>query len=124
MTGAILMLPFPPTANNLWLNVGKRRVRTPTYDAWIAESKLCCIGAKKVRGPYILTILATRPDRRRRDLSNLIKALEDLLVKAGIVEDDSLCESLRISWSGSEPVKGGAVMVTVEPWPLAVAEAA
>ena len=52
----------------------------------------------KVVGPYKLTILAVKPDKRKRDLGNLEKAVSDILVSVGVVEDDSLCEWLEIRW--------------------------
>ena len=57
----------------------------------------------KVTGPYKLTILAVRPDKRRRDLGNLEKAVSDILVSVGIIEDDSLCEWLEIKWVQEGP---------------------
>jgi len=57
----------------------------------------------KVSGPYKLTILAVKPDKRRRDLGNLEKAISDILVSVGIVEDDSLCEWLEIKWVQNGP---------------------
>lgn len=50
-------------------------------------------------------------DRRPRDISNLIKAPEDLLVKHGIIEkdDNSIVRSISAKWS--DEVEG--VRVTV-----------
>ena len=53
---------------------------------------------KKVLGAYKLTILAVRPDKRKRDLGNLEKAISDILVSQNIVEDDSFCEWLEAKW--------------------------
>jgi len=52
----------------------------------------------KIIGKYIISFEASRPDKRKRDLDNLIKPLSDLLVQAGVVEDDSLCEELSAKW--------------------------
>ena len=46
-----------------------------------------------------------RPDKRKRDLGNLEKALSDILVSTGIIEDDSNIEDLRLHWADqNEPV--------------------
>lgn len=113
----ILHLPYPPTANNLFLNVGKRRVRTKAYDAWLAEALAVLRGQRPrpVKGSYRLTIIATRPDKRRRDVANLEKPIGDLLVKAGVVEDDSLCQSIQLAWAWDSIVKGGEIALRVEP---------
>lgn len=57
----------------------------------------------KVLGRYKLTILAVKPDKRRRDLGNLEKAVSDILVTMGIVEDDNLCDWLVIRWVTEGP---------------------
>ena len=57
----------------------------------------------KVTGSYKLTILAVRPDKRRRDLGNLEKAVSDILVSTGVIEDDCLCEWLEIRWVDEGP---------------------
>jgi len=53
---------------------------------------------RKHTGAYKLTILAVKPDKRKRDLGNLEKAVSDILVSQNIVEDDSLCEWLEVKW--------------------------
>lgn len=58
---------------------------------------------KKIDGSYKLTILAVRPDKRKRDLGNLEKAISDILVTLQIVEDDSLCEWIEARWVQSGP---------------------
>lgn len=94
---------MPPTANNLFLNVrGKGRVKTPEYRAWIETNGWVIKTAMvtgKIAGPYALRVQVGKPDNRRRDISNLIKALEDLLVSTGAVRDDSDCQRIEIGWS-------------------------
>ena len=55
---------------------------------------------QKIIGPYNLRVVVERPDRRRRDLDNVIKALSDVLVTAKIIEDDHLCNELSMAWGG------------------------
>ena len=57
----------------------------------------------KISGSYKLTILAVRPDKRKRDLGNLEKAVSDILVSMSVVEDDCLCEWLEIRWVDDGP---------------------
>jgi crossover junction endodeoxyribonuclease RusA len=110
-----LSLPFPPTTNNLYANGKKGRYRTPTYDAWLKEAgwALNIQRPGSIEGQYRLTITAQRPDRRARDVDNLIKPLSDLLKKHGVIEDDSKALSVSAEWAGSEPVKGAQVLVVV-----------
>ena len=55
--------------------------------------------------------MAFRPDRRRRDLDNLLKALLDSMTHAGVMQDDALIEDLRVYWADEV---GGMVKVTIE----------
>lgn len=111
-----IQLPFPPTTNNLFVNVGKRRVRSKGYDAWLTEAAAMIWQQRpaKLAGPYQMTVTADRPDNRRRDLSNLIKSIEDLLVKCGIVADDSDARRIVLEWSDKAAAKPAFVHVLVE----------
>lgn len=42
--------------------------------------------------------MAVKPDKRRRDIDNLIKACADLLVRHGVVSDDSEMRSVSARW--------------------------
>jgi crossover junction endodeoxyribonuclease RusA len=48
----------------------------------------------------VLVIQAWLPDRRRRDLDNLLKAVQDALAHAGVYDDDSQIVDLRIRRAG------------------------
>jgi crossover junction endodeoxyribonuclease RusA len=56
-------------------------------------------------------IEAWRPDKRKRDLDNLLKAVLDSLAHAGVFEDDSQIVDLRIYWG---PLIGGMLKVKIE----------
>lgn len=54
------------------------------------------------------------PDRRRRDQSNLLKMIEDALVSAKVMEDDSQIKEHHIFFR-EEVVEFGKVVVRIEP---------
>lgn len=112
----MIQLPYPPTTNNLFVNVGKRRVRSKGYDAWLSEAAAMVAQQRpqKLAGPYRMTLMAYRPDRRARDLGNLEKPVSDLLVKCGIVRDDSDAAVILLFWADGPPNKAGGVQVTIE----------
>lgn len=68
----------------------------------------------KCAGPVLLTFeYQEGRDNRKRDVTNLIKAPEDLLVKHGIIEadDGSIVRSITACWSPD--VEG--VRITITP---------
>lgn len=87
--------------------------RSPHYTAWLTEASAMARKQKPeaVHGHYKLSLNAVRPDKRKRDLDNLLKATSDLLVSVGVIDDDSLCEMISLRW-----VTGGeGIYVRVEP---------
>lgn len=103
---ACLVIPFPPSVNGLFAGK-KRRFTSGAYKAWQEEAgKTLQLQSPlpAFSGPVSLTFRFGRPDKRRRDLFNLVKAPEDLLVKHGVIEDDSLVERGTVEWA--EDVNG------------------
>jgi crossover junction endodeoxyribonuclease RusA len=96
-----LELPLAPSTNRLWrVGKGGRMYRSAEYMAWLEEAGWMIKEQTKnqIFGSYIVHISATKPDKRRRDLDNLLKATSDLLVKSRIVEDDSECRAIAAEW--------------------------
>jgi crossover junction endodeoxyribonuclease RusA len=95
-------LPYPPSTNGLYFNKASGgRAKTVRYDLWRKEAAWRISierRAKKVTGPYGLTVLVGRPDNRRRDIDNLIKPISDALKHGGAIEDDSECQKLEAEW--------------------------
>lgn len=63
-----------------------------------------------------IRVVAMMPDRRVRDLSNLLKATEDALTHANVWADDSLID--RITIERGPVKKGGELVITIEPMPV------
>ena len=75
---------------------------------------------KGIAGPVEIELLLGKPaTNRKRDISNLIKAPEDLLVRMGLIEDDSLVRRCTVGWADVEPKT-----VTVLVWPAEERKAA
>lgn len=62
-------------------------------------------------GSLGIVILASPPDRRRRDLDNILKALLDSIAFAGVVEDDSQFDAICIV--RQSPVKDGNLQIVI-----------
>lgn len=113
MSAAILRLTYPPSTNRLWRSVNGRAIKSAEYRTWLELNALLLQAQdwrppeepkdKPVHGPYAMAIQVNRPDKRRRDLSNTIKAIEDCIVSAGFVDDDSLCQKLTCEWTTGAP---------------------
>jgi Holliday junction resolvase RusA-like endonuclease len=113
----VLNLPFPPSLNNMFINSKHGRFRSQKYDSWIMEAgnEILRQRPSKVAGPVILSFeFQDGHDKRRRDISNLIKAPEDLLVSHRLIEADDQFTVRKISASWATDVEG--VRVTIEPF--------
>ena len=108
-----ITLPWPPTVNTYWRVFNGRSILSEAgrrYRVAVAEQVLIQRAAKHITQPVRVEIEAFRPDKRRRDLDNLLKALLDSLTAAGVWIDDSQIADLRIRKSDKV---GGCVEVTI-----------
>lgn len=116
----VLELPFPPSVNAYWRHpvsgnlVGRHLVseKGRAYRASVLGI------AMRYRIPMFQSRLSVSvdvfpPDRRRRDLDNLLKALLDGLVHARVIEDDSLIDKLTVERYQTAPK--GLVRVFIQP---------
>jgi crossover junction endodeoxyribonuclease RusA len=95
----LLNFPWPPSVNTYWRTLPAGRVilsakgrdyRNEVCEYVIAE------GVRHHTERLKVEIYAFVPDRRRRDLDNILKALFDALEHAGVYEDDEQIDDLRI----------------------------
>jgi len=109
-----ITLPWPPTVNTYWRNYKGRIIisaKGREYRKAVADQVLIQRAAKHIDHAVKVEIQAFRPDRRRRDLDNILKALLDSVTHAGVMEDDVLVEDLRVFWAKEV---GGMVKVTIK----------
>ena len=93
-------LPLPPSVNRLWRSNRGRVHRAPRYLSWLKAAgwELVTQRPERLAGSVRVNISAGRPDRRRRDVDNLGKALLDLLTKHEVIQDDSCVVSITCGW--------------------------
>lgn len=113
-----LELPWPPSTNRIWRNVVvKGSPRTLLSSAGKDYRQLVIgvifqAGAKRgITGRVRLDITACPPDKRKRDLDNMLKAPLDALTHAGVWLDDSQIDRLLIE--RGEVCKGGRLLVAI-----------
>ena len=97
-----LKLPFPPSVNQLWRAIPNRGMvlsragRKYRDEAiyWIREQSK---RTSPLEGRLEVLLEVFPPDRRKRDVSNIPKAVEDAITKAEIIwVDDEQIDDLRI----------------------------
>ncbi len=103
-------LPLPPSVNNLYVNIpGRGRTKAPSYRLWCntagVEAKIQKLGWDyQVLAAHQGIILDQKyrlaidvPENMRGDVSNRIKAVEDLLVSLQLTPDDRKSHSVTIN---------------------------
>jgi crossover junction endodeoxyribonuclease RusA len=111
--GITLTLPWPPSVNAYWRTYQGRMIisaKGREYRTAAIEQVQLQGGAAHYQGKLCVEIEAYRPDKRRRDLDNLLKAVLDGCTHAGVWEDDSNIVDLRIYWADTI---GGMIKVHV-----------
>jgi len=110
-------LPWPPTVNTYYRNLkGKTLISAKgrKYRDAVADQVLiqCAFNGQFTGyvGRLGVLIEAYPPDKRSRDLDNILKSLLDSLTKAGVWADDSQIDDLQVV----RKTVGG--MVRVQVW--------
>ena len=100
--GGMIHLPYPPSVNSIWKPTGKGGIyKDAKAKAWATEAGwLVRASGVKVRGPFIFSLTAHRPDKRARDLDNISKVVLDALQAGGAIENDRLCQAVVMRWAG------------------------
>lgn len=94
-----MVLPWPPSVNRYWRNVQGRTLISEEgrrYRDAVAGQALEHRWPKHGDKRLTVRIEAWVPDKRRRDLDNMLKAALDALTHAGVWDDDSQIDDLRI----------------------------
>ena len=100
-----LQISYPPSANRIWRTSRGRTYRAPNYVNWLEREGWNIIQQRQggIVGPYRLQMSVVRPDRRKRDLDNLIKPVSDLLKSVGVIGDDCDAQSIHLEWVKEGP---------------------
>ena len=115
-----LVLPWPPSVNQYWRHpssgpLAGRHLISEQGRAYRAKVTAQVWNEKqthKLADRLSVSILCYPPDRRRRDLDNVLKAALDALVFAGVMLDDSQIDRLAIErCAGQVP---GRLEITIE----------
>lgn len=112
---ATLILPLPPTINTYYATVRNRRILSADGRAFKKFVSDYCLFNKVTKfgdARICLSMVVHLGDRRRSDINNRIKALEDALVQAGVMNDDSQIDETHNK--RGEIIKGGECLVMLK----------
>jgi Holliday junction resolvase RusA-like endonuclease len=103
-----LHLPTPPSANHLFANVpGRGRVPSRECVAWKKAAGFALIAQRPiaVHGPVEIALVVE--ENARRDLSNHLKCVEDLLVTHNVIDGDrcKIVRKITMEWGEVEGVQ-------------------
>lgn len=122
-----MFLPFPPSVNGLFSGKA-RRFKSDAYKTWLKAAKVefdAQMEYDKImagfsyeginhKGSVNLTFLFKAPDKRKRDLDNLLKAGIDFIVSQGVIagDDSRYVRSIYAEWSDLPSQAGMFICVT------------
>ncbi len=107
-------MPWPPTVNTYWRHVGSRVLISEKGKKYKRDIQLLALTWKrpKLLGRLSVHIKAFPPDKRARDLDNLLKVTLDSLQDAGLFENDSQIDEIFIQ--RKSPLTGGELLIYIE----------
>jgi Holliday junction resolvase RusA-like endonuclease len=112
----VICLSMPPSTNSLFAGNGKRRYKTKEYAAWIEEAGYALNRQRPepIRGKVRLLIEVAEPKTSiTQDVTNRIKAAEDLLVRHDIIQGDDQRYVRSVTAEWSQHIEG--IRITVTP---------
>ena len=108
---------IPRTKKNSMIKTKTGLIQSEVYRQYEKDCLMVIPGDFKqlhINKPCILTTVFYMPDNRRVDISNLISAIDDVLVKAGVLQDDSRkIVTKRIAWCETSERAGTMVRIEV-----------
>ena len=108
-----LELPWPPSVNHYWMTSGKMRyIGKRGREFRQAVSEECAIqGISGLEGRLAVHIALFPPDKRKRDIDNLLKALLDACEHAGCYESDNQIDELHVIRQQNTPGGGCTILI-------------
>ena len=111
----LIELPWPPSVNHYWRQFNGRTILSNAGREYRTNVLALLLPKryKPLEGSLSVTICACPPDKRRRDLDNILKAVLDAMQYAGVYKDDSQVDVLAILRGATDTVGHGTLLITV-----------
>lgn len=104
------ILPYPPSVNKIWRKSKNGIYLHPSVARFRKEVWALLFHKGKFENAQVrLEVKVSPPDQRRRDLDNILKALLDAIMHAGVVNDDSQVCQLYVERLSTK--KGGEIEI-------------
>lgn len=111
----VITLPWPPSVNRYWRRAGNHTHISNEGRAWRTDAAVSMLRAQRFGESRVsVSIEAYPPDKRRRDLDNVLKAVLDALQTGQIFNDDAQVDDLRIIRREVRQNQGGVVITVGE----------
>jgi len=106
-------LPYPPSVNHYYRRVGAKTLISRQGREYREDvcGILLAANLRPLKGDLVLTMAVYPPDRRRRDVDNVLKAALDAMQHGGAYLDDSQIKELHVRMMA--PVPSGKAIVTL-----------
>lgn len=104
---------LPVSVNAMYRNVkGRGRVKSQRYNTWLNAVgwQVKSQSPEPVAGNVEVSLFCKKQNRRKRDIDNCIKAVLDMLVNLGLIEDDSKVIKVSAEWTQNPNISGTLVM--------------
>jgi len=95
---------IPPSVNNYWLDSGKAQKRLSKRAYHFIEAMKRFVQPLQYMGDVQVIIDYHMPDKKVRDIDNILKPCLDALTKCGLIGDDSQVKSLLVN---ARPIVAG-----------------
>ena len=115
---SITLKSLPPTINHMYMTAHGRRFRTAEcreYQEQVVEQlKALWNSEPPFTGRVAIHIIFTAKDKRRWDIDNRMKAIQDCLSMAGIIKDDSQIDEIYIERRYTEKISTTLILKSIE----------
>jgi len=108
-----LKLPYPPSVNHYWGQVGSRKFLGKKGKEFREAVFLCALNERQraLNARLEVKVYLYPPDKRKRDIDNVLKSLLDALEHSCVYENDSQIDKLCVT--RMEVMKEGYCEVTI-----------
>jgi crossover junction endodeoxyribonuclease RusA len=107
-------LPWPPSINSYWRHANGHTYISKKGKSFrksvIAQIKILGLDLK-LKDRVSVRIVANAPDRRKRDIDNVLKSTLDSLIHANFIVDDEQVDQLSVE--RGKIVKGGEIILKI-----------